>query len=41
MTPPSRLSHAVLRSYDVKRLMDWYLEVTDGHLIYEGCAWRS
>lgn len=36
MSNPSRLSHAVLRSYDVKRLMDWYVEVTEGHVIFEG-----
>jgi hypothetical protein len=36
MTAPSRLSHAVLRSHDVPRLMDWYLKVTEGHLIFDG-----
>ena len=35
MSHPARLSHAVLRSYDVKRLTDWYVEVLEGHVIFE------
>ncbi len=34
-TSPSRLSHVVLRSYDVRRSIDWYVVVTDGHLIFD------
>jgi catechol 2,3-dioxygenase-like lactoylglutathione lyase family enzyme len=29
------VSHAVLRSGSTKRLMDWYVDVLDGHVIFE------
>ncbi len=35
MAHPSRMSHAVLRVSSMKNSMDWYVEMLDGHSIFE------
>lgn len=36
MGQPSRFSHAVLQSHHAKELVDWYVDLLDGHVIFEG-----
>lgn len=34
MPRPIRLSHAVLKAYDLSRMSDWYCAALDAHVVF-------
>src|SRR5271155_4013982 len=38
---PKKFSHAVLKTYDVKRLREWYCTVLGAHVVYEQLPYSS